>query len=160
VDNSADNVFVHSSQRGEWWERVKAVRGLAQPWRRPMGRAWIVGDRLSTAKARRIWLTSADFPAYPHIPIPYHEHDRFSLPSHHHSRESDLREDVSAKPRSKPSSPPFRTVTHYPAMPRCSPVIPRRSLGMTMGKCRTTVLIAWQLDQTSLRTPSRASRTR
>jgi hypothetical protein len=89
VDNSADNVFVHPARRGERRGRPRPVRGLAQPVlpRRPV-RVW-VGDRLSTAMHKRIWLTSADFPAYPHIPIPYHEHDRFSLLSNHQSRESD-----------------------------------------------------------------------
>jgi hypothetical protein len=89
VENSADNVFVHARERGERRESTGAVRGLAQPRLRPEPRVWIVGDRLSTAKAIIIWLTSADFPAYPHIPIPYHEHDRFSLLSNHQSRESD-----------------------------------------------------------------------
>lgn len=77
VDNSADNVFVHAADRGERRGSVRPVRGLAHPsMRLCLSRRW-VGDRLSTATHMRIWPSGARFRCYPHIPIPYHEHDRF-----------------------------------------------------------------------------------
>jgi len=66
-----------------------------------------------------------------------------------------------ACPHSVVNVPPGHDRAPRSIRPQCS--LAERSLaalGMTIGMCRTTVLIAWPLDQTSLRTPSRASRTR